>query len=172
MGGGAFFSTRADPKDMLPTLPQNIRKIIIIFDKFSRSRVIPVDIPTVPIAEKHSKLRSLKDKFGCKQLMRKTPRSVRVKFTKNTLTAFLIHSSGSLLPKTLVERSLRMMLSEKRSKTATVVVLIPPAVDPGEPPMNIRISVKRIPPFEREAVSVIFIPAVLGETESKKLLKT
>ena len=55
-GGGAFFSVKARAKETLPTLPQYIRNAITILGTVSRSRVIPVVIPTVPIAEVTSKI--------------------------------------------------------------------------------------------------------------------
>ena len=62
-----------------------------------------------------------------------------------------------------------MVESAKIISTKRVVVLIPPAVELGEPPINISIQVRRVEGVDKVAVSVRFIPAVLGEMASKKL---
>ena len=49
-------------KETLPTLPQYIKVIITSFDISFKSLVIPVDIPTVSIADKTSKTISVKSK--------------------------------------------------------------------------------------------------------------
>ena len=54
-GGTAFFSNSATAKEILPTLPQYMRKTIIKRLTGSRSLVIPIVIPAVPIAENVSK---------------------------------------------------------------------------------------------------------------------
>jgi hypothetical protein len=52
----------------------------------------------------------------------------------------------------------------ERRITAIVVVLTPPAVDPGFPPINIR-TIVRIPPgSERVVISIPENPAVRGVT--------
>ena len=44
---------------------------------------------------------------------------------------------------------------------------MPPAVEPGEPPINIRKIVRILLAGESAAVSVVLKPAVLAVTESK-----
>ena len=61
-GGKALFSNRATAKEILPTLPQYIRKIIISLLRGRRSLVIPMVIPAVPIAEKVSNRTSVRAK--------------------------------------------------------------------------------------------------------------
>ena len=56
--------------------------------------------------------------------------------------------------------------------TASVVVFIPPAVEPGEPPINIRKIVRILLAGESAAVSVVLKPAVLAVTESKTEFST
>ena len=53
--------------------------------------------------------------------------------------------------------------------TKNEVVLIPPAVDPELPPMNIKITVKSFEDCESEEISTELNPAVLGVTALKKL---
>ena len=64
MGGAARFSISASANETLPTLPQNIRNAMISRGARVRLRVMPVDIPTVPIAETHSKIISPMSSVG------------------------------------------------------------------------------------------------------------
>ena len=167
-GGSAFFSVRASANDTLPTLPQYIRKIIISLEAVSRSRVMPVVIPTVPIAETTSKITSESSSEGWKALIRMMPARARLIFVKATEEALPIASFSSLLPKMPFDSLLRIPLTVEIKITAKVVVFIPPAVEPGEPPMNIRNVVRILPAGESEAVSTLLKPAVLAVTESKR----
>jgi len=49
-----------------------------------------------------------------------------------------------------------------------VVVLMPPAVDPGEPPVIIRIIIINTPASLSMVKSTVLNPAVLGVTDWKK----
>ena len=49
-----------------------------------------------------------------------------------------------------------------------VTVLIPPAVDAGEPPINIKIMVSSLDASVKALVSIVLNPAVLGVTDWKK----
>jgi len=50
-------------------------------------------------------------------------------------------------------------------KTTSVVVLIPPAVEPGLPPIIINIIVKKLPLSESPDILTVLNPAVLGVTD-------
>ena len=52
------------------------------------------------------------------------------------------------------------------------MVLIPPAVDPGDPPIIIKIIVKNLPALVIPDVDILLNPAVLGVTAAKKEFKT
>ncbi|EIA23794.1 hypothetical protein SFB1_117G1, partial [Candidatus Arthromitus sp. SFB-1] len=52
------------------------------------------------------------------------------------------------------------------------VVFIPPAVDPGDPPISIRIHVKNTVPDLIPLRSIELNPAVLGDTDEKILFNT
>ena len=58
-------------------------------------------------------------------------------------------------------------LSAFKNITAKATVLIPPAVDPGEPPISIRTYEANEPPSERLAWSKEAKPAVRRVTDSK-----
>ena len=68
------------------------------------------------------------------------------------------------LPKNLVSsRRLNTDIADE-IRTAKVVVFIPPAVDPGEPPVSIRISIITIDPCFIMLKFTVLNPAVLGVT--------
>ena len=54
------------------------------------------------------------------------------------------------------------------NRTPTVVVFIPPAVDPGDPPISIRIIMINCPLWLITVKSAVLNPAVLGVTAWKK----
>ena len=58
--------------------------------------------------------------------------------------------------------------SAYETKTAMVVVFIPPAVEPGEPPMSINNVISIRPVSLRAVKSVVLKPAVLGVTDWKR----
>lgn len=69
--------------------------------------------------------------------------------TKNTRVSDLdTLSFVNLRPQKLASRFPLRVAQTLMSRMPTVVVLIPPAVDPGVPPINMRIMVKKIPPIE------------------------
>ena len=55
--------------------------------------------------------------------------------------------------------------NEVENMTANVVVFIPPAVDPGDPPISINIVVIAIPTSVMDNWSTVLNPAVLGVTD-------
>ena len=54
------------------------------------------------------------------------------------------------------------------NKTAIVVVFIPPAVEPGEPPINIRMIIRYKPVSLIKVRFIVLKPAVLGVTDWNK----
>ena len=124
-----------------------------------------MEIPTVPVAENISIKISDNDRPGSNPDITKALTAESSKLIKNTVLAFLIESSSILLPKIFKPLLLRNADQIYKSITIMVVVLIPPAVDPGLPPTNINITVKSLVGSEYDAVSVVLNPAVLGVTE-------
>ncbi len=55
-----------------------------------------------------------------------------------------------------------MRLNINSKSNVKLVVLIPPPVDPGEAPINIKIIITRIVEFVREPISTVLNPAVRG----------
>lgn len=129
--------------DINPTLPENIVKIIMSLPKRERDGVIPNESPTVPNAEKLSNIREMKlgscDEWPrCSVIVR---RKMHVKRMRNALIvnmeALDRTADGIFLFKTHISswtsRSLMMSMITRK----TVVIFIPPAIDPEDPPMNI-----------------------------------
>ena len=56
----------------------------------------------------------------------------------------------TLLPKHSVSSFLRKTAMEESTSTAIVVVFIPPAVDPGDPPISIRKTLMACPDWDKE----------------------
>ena len=87
------------------------------------------------------------------------------------VAAFRIASSFTLRPKKCV-CSLRLNTEiAVENRTARVVVFIPPAVDPGEPPMSINIIVIAVPASLNCVKSAVLNPAVLGVTDWNRELQ-
>ena len=54
------------------------------------------------------------------------------------------------------------------SRTARVVVFMPPAVEPGEPPISIRRTIKPCDALDMAGRATVLKPAVLGVTDWKR----
>ena len=76
----------------------------------------------------------------------------------------------SLLPKTSVSSLPRITEITVKTKIAQVTVFNPPAVDPGEPPISIKITVKILLANVIPLVEILLKPAVLGVTDAKNEL--
>lgn len=81
----------------------------------------------------------------------------------------MVYARNSILSSNLrwnIFKSFDLLTEDNTVNTATtkVVVFIPPAVDPGFPPIIIRIIVNNIEPSVKDAVSSVLKPAVLGVT--------
>ena len=107
-GGGAFFSKRAEPNEILPTRPQNIKRMIVIFESDSKSLVIPQVIPTVPMPEKTSNTTSENGNPGWTAQIIKSPARAKHKLMKKTQNAFCAASVRILFPKAPTYRDFRM----------------------------------------------------------------
>ena len=132
-----------------PTRPININIIKIILDAIVREGVIPKDRPTVPMAEDVSK-RQVKKGRSSMALKAKAPLKDRNRYKKNIAPAAFTASSITLLPKHSASPFLLKTAKAERIRTAIVVVFIPPAVDPGDPPISIRKTLMACPDWDRE----------------------
>ena len=86
-------------------------------------------------------------------------------YIRRIVAAFLTELSGILRPKKWAESCLRNTDKAEEKSTAIVVVFIPPAVEPGEPPISIRMIISRSPVSLISVRSTVLNPAVLGVTD-------
>lgn len=123
--------------------------------------VIPNDKPTVPIAETVSKMQA---PIGSPSAMLITAAPIidRIRYINKSVAAFLIVSSSILLPNSCALFFLRKTEKAPEKRTAIVVVFMPPAVDPGDPPISIKTISSTLPVPDREEKDAVLKPAVLG----------
>ena len=120
-----------------PILPISIRSAIITFPVKERVGVTPRLSPTVPPAEMTSKKRGKKAVFDSIFIMSRIKELVIRMDINVRAVAFTTKGAGIVLSKMeTVFLPLRVDFIEF-IKMAKVVVLTPPAVEPGEPPINI-----------------------------------
>ena len=138
-------------------------KIKIICEKDDNCCVIPSVSPTVPIAEMVSNKQVCTGRLST--ILIKIADTIARKIYMIIIDdAVLITESSILLLKQSAFCFLLNTAIVFAINTAIVVVFIPPAVDPGEPPMIIRIIVIVLPVSDSFPKSVVLNPAVLGET--------
>ena len=144
-----------------PTRPKNMSRISIPCDKIPRLGVMPSVSPTVPIAEAVSKRQASKGSFSIILMISPPPKN-KVRYIMRMVEAFLAASSSVRRPKKWESPFLRNTAMELAKRTAIVVVFMPPAVEPGEPPISIRIIIMHFPAPESLVRSAVLKPAVLG----------
>ena len=127
---------------------------------------MPVVIPTVPIAENTSNITSESDRSVIARIVNNA-KIARNIFRVKTVLAFLMASSSNLLLNTAV--LCLSVIPDHRLTTSIkiVVVLIHPAVEPGEPPININTQVSNFDAEVRLPVSTLLKPAVLAVVAEK-----
>ena len=146
-----------------PTRPKNIREIRIALDIEPSVGVIPSESPTVPIADEASKRQGIKESPSI-SLMTMPPERKRTRYIKSIAEAFFIAASATRLSKHSTSSLLLKTDIAENTSIATVVVFMPPAVEPGEPPMSISIMVIIFPVTLIFPKSTVLKPAVLGVT--------
>ena len=125
--------------------------------------VIPSVRPTVPTAEALSNRHVSSGSFST-ALMTIPPERNRVIYSRNTVTAFFTVSSAMRRPKKRPFSCRWKIAAAQATSTASVVVFMPPAVEPGEPPTSIRSPVSSRPFSLRRFRSSVLKPAVRGVT--------
>lgn len=146
-----------------PILPIYIRSIIRNFPAIVKWGVIPVDNPTVPKAETASNSKERKDLSSNISKRRKRKENAIVALTTRARALYTTELGMVLLKVSMSSLPLKMLFRERR-RIANVEVFIPPPVEPGEAPMNIRkIIIVRVT-VEREDMDIVLKPAVLGVT--------
>ena len=161
---------KAKTRDVI--LPTNIIRVIIILGRNSSDDVIPVLIPTVPIADIHSNRMSEYKSSGWHIVIIVDAINTSVRLMMTMDTAFLITSTVILFPKISISLELRSVAAAHKNSTAIVAVFIPPAVEPVEPPISIRIYVISFDGADSSAFDTLLKPAVLGVVLAKKAFNT
>lgn len=166
-----FLSVNDMAKDRLPTRPRYMSRMSVALPQVVSVAVIPVLIPTVLIADTTSKTMAVSSS-GCTVQTTKTAMTDNSRFVVKTAAAFETASSSRRRPRILTpSERVRFALRWSRS-TARVVTLIPPAVEPGHPPINIRMMVRSWLLSVSLPTSIVLKPAVLGVTAQNRAFKT
>src|SRR4030043_732274 len=125
-----------------PNLPKNINKITVILPPTERNGVTPLDNPTVPKAETASNNKSKKGEFS-KKVKSSTQKKIKnIEKIKITIARFNTVKGISFLNSSILFLP-RITDQTPAKRTARVVVLIPPPVEPGEAPINIKNRIKK-----------------------------
>jgi len=147
-----------------PRRPKNIRIVITIFPERDKKGVIPRESPTVPNAETASKEISIRECTSEKLSMIIQPITKTMEKRKITIDRFSTVNGIFFLNNST--RFLPLMTDQTpATRIPAVVVFIPPPVEPGDAPINIRIMKKRAVGMEIAAVSKVLNPAVLVVTD-------
>ena len=147
-----------------PTLPKNISIISITRDRGDRPLVMPSDSPTVPIAELVSNRQVSSGRFSTLLIMIPLVKN-NTRYINKTAPALQTASFHILLMKHCTSFLRLYTVIAERNRTAKVAVFIPPAVEPGEPPISIRMIIMAVPDSSIAARSVVLKPAVRVVTD-------
>ena len=147
-----------------PTLPKNISIISITRDTADRPLVMPSDSPTVPIAELVSNRQVSSGRFSTLLIMTPLVKN-NTRYINKTAPALRTVSSDILLLKHCTSFLRLNTVIAESNRTAKVVVFIPPAVEPGEPPISIRIIIIITDACFIALRSTVLNPAVLNVTD-------
>jgi hypothetical protein len=143
------------------TLPRNISTIRTILLSSLRDGVRFKDNPTVPKAEKHSKVVFRTSTLGSKTESKKTEDPTAKSDNKIITVALCTAVTDISLCLNSILSLPRMMALRLRKVTAKVVVLIPPPVEPGEAPTHIKKIIIRTVEGSNVPMSTLLNPAVL-----------
>src|SRR4030042_5424592 len=135
-----------------------------------------MDSPTVPKAETVSKRYSTKKCLlasGARFPPPATKRTDQMTATEKTEarmmeTERLTISLGTVRLNILTSRFPFNRFHKSITRRAALVVLTPPPVDPGEAPLNMRTTRRRIVGFASAPISTVLNPAVRGVTDWKR----
>jgi hypothetical protein len=129
---------KAKAKVTVPTRPTNIEIIKIIFPVGLIEEVIPVLNPTVQKALTSSKRRRANPNWASVILSAATLKKIKLMENKKTEKARRSNSKGTVVLNSSTLFSPRMVDNADKKTRAKVLVLMPPAVEPELPPMNMR----------------------------------
>jgi hypothetical protein len=124
---------------------------------------MPRDRPTVPMAEAVSKIHTPIGILS-KMLIINAAATVKKRYRTSKVDAVFTVLSSILLRKSLGSLFRLTIAMALANNTAAVVVFIPPAVDPGDPPISISMMIRARPALVMAVRSTVLKPAVLGVT--------
>ena len=137
--GGVFQALGNSVYSMIVSIARQLVVLLPVAYLLSLSGNIDAVWFAFPIAEVASYIKSINRSSGSKTASPNRPVS-QIANVRNTIAIpERTLDSASRLPKHSVDFLPRITAAQVSSKMAIVVVLIPPAVPPGEPPINIRI---------------------------------
>ncbi len=153
-----------------PTLPANIVAIMQSLEAEFMSAVIPVVSPTVPKAETTSNKDRINEPFICVCSPRKNDRStvktnIHASARKNMTNDSLTICWGTERPNAITRRLFFSAAITDIITTANVQVFMPPPVEPGDAPINIRSVSTTTEGTERPPMGRVLNPAVLAVTD-------
>jgi hypothetical protein len=151
----------------VPILPTNMERVMVTLPASDNAEVIPVDNPTVPMAENSSNISDSNFLSGSVIVRKKVEIKIKDKENKaieNARSIVLIEIV--LLYITTWDSPLMVAKADLRI-TAKVVVFIPPPVEPGDAPTYIRKIKNTSTGTESALISTELNPAVRVETEWK-----
>jgi len=149
----------------VPILPIYMVRIIIVLPAKLNDEVMPVDKPTVPNADISSNKRLIKLLPG--SVIASTNVEMKIREIENkAIEKALLIVSLEIVCLTISTLFLPfIVLIAERKITEKVVVFIPPPVDPGEAPTNIRNIIKISTGSPRCVKSTVLKPAVRQVTD-------
>ena len=136
----------------------------MILDAAPRLGVIPSVSPTVPTAEAVSN-RQVSIGSPSVRMITNAPKKNSTRYMSRIVDAFLTTASSIRRPKKWVcsfRQNVEIAVAER---TAMVVVFIPPAVEPGLPPISMSKMMIYCPVSFMDVKSIVLNPAVLGVTD-------
>ena len=150
----------------------NIKKITTHLPAVERYGVTPTESPTVPKALTDSNKRVRKGRGCCSSqelfdsviVKRKVAIIMQLTETRTITMTFLTVSEERLRFHICTDFCCLSKLPRDATTTAKLVVLIPPAVEPGDPPIHIKNIIKNKPAIENWSRGAVENPAVRAVT--------
>lgn len=153
--------------EMMPTRPRNIAVAMAILDRSDSWSVMPSDMPTVVIAEKHSKATAPAGSSGCISMI--APEYMTIARIEKQITALARRTDERAIDRPKTDTPFCPQTIDLRFSiiTAKVLILIPPPIDCDEHPIHISIiAIRNVTPSQSPGAEVAK-PAVRTVAEQK-----
>ena len=159
----AFDESAANTSVIPPTRPRYINTVSMSLEAVDSAGVVPSDKPTVPIADAVSNRHVVRGSSSIILIAIPPDMNIDV-YSKKIVAALFTASSDTDLPKNCGCSFFLNTDIAFLNRTATVVTFIPPAVEPGAPPISISIISIPSPASLNVFSGTVLNPAVLGVT--------